>query len=263
VVNNNITHVAIDPPANLDTDLVNKAAAIIGQNPLDTRRLLSGEIPKIIAHYVNIDSANMAVEKIRSLGIRLLTISDEDLNLPSDGFKVSTLEIANEQLCLYDAAGVRHAIIKNGVWLVIAGKREISVKSETTTTTTKFNLTGTLLSGGIPMWHRFKEKNISESFESTSFARLYENSTSGEWAELIRDQLNYASLGTAITHSSFTNFNRLLTQIRDFFPAAVFDDRLTKTSTIGTATQQPWQSENINCKLIYLFHQFDRNSNSR
>jgi hypothetical protein len=263
VVKNNIIYVVIEPPTNVDTDLVNKAAAIINKNPFDTRQLLAGEIPKIIAHYENIDSASLAAEQIRGWGIRSLTISDEELNHPSDGFKVHTLEIANEQLFLYDTAGVKHAITKNGVYLVIAGRHEVSVKSETTTTTTKFNLTGTLLSGGIPMWHQVKEKNVSESFETTLYARLYENGSSGGWSELIQDQLNYAPLGTAITYSSFTNFNRLLTQIRDFFPGAIFDDRLTKPSAVGTSAQQAWQNENINCKLIYLFHKFDRNSNSK
>ncbi len=254
MVGNDIIRIAIEPPGTLAPDSLKTMAAILNKSTWDTQLLLGGQIPKIIAHYDSTSLADQVVEQIRSLGIKVLAVLDTELHRSSPSFKVHTLENVNKQILFQDRSGVVKIVLANDIMLILTGKQEISIVSETTTTKTKFNLTGTLLSGGIPMWHQVKEKNTIESMETKFFARLYENNSPGLWLELLQDQLNYAFLGQSLAPSTFTNFNTLIRQLRDFFPNAIFDDRLTKPSVLSSSTNQPWQNMNITCKLMYLFH---------
>ena len=61
-----VTHVAIAPAPNLDADLVRSVAGVLNKSPYDTRLLLAGDIPKIVAHYENLQIAESIIQKAPS-----------------------------------------------------------------------------------------------------------------------------------------------------------------------------------------------------
>ncbi|MBM3142898.1 MAG: hypothetical protein FJ005_07625 [Chloroflexi bacterium] len=69
-----VIHVAVAPPATLDANLVKSVAAVINKSPYDTRLLLAGEIPKIIAHYNSIQIAESGIQNLRDLGLVQLRV---------------------------------------------------------------------------------------------------------------------------------------------------------------------------------------------
>jgi len=260
MADNDIIHVAIEPQGKLDDALINTISEIINKNPWDTRLILAGEIPKIITHYKNIELANQTVAKINALGIQSLAIGDTELHRSSPSFKAQTLKILGEQIVFHDDSGSAKTVPANGIFLILVGRHEASVISETTTIKTKFDMAGTLLTGGIPMWRRVKEKNTNESIETTFFIRLYENNLSGTWIELNQKQINYVFLGKLVAPSTLVNFNTMLQQLRDFFPNSIYDDRLTRPSVMSESSSQPWHNLDAYCQLAYLFHRRERNS---
>ena len=55
--------------------------------------------------------------------------------------------------------------------------------------------------------------------------------------------------------ASLENLNTLVTELRNRFPGAVFDSRLTEHFGVDVAFATPGDEIEINCKLIYLCHQ--------
>ena len=121
----------------------------------------------------------------------------------------------------------------------------------------KLSLTKTLLMGGIPIWRKADEKTITQSMEAEYFVRLYEPKSPNLIVEILQHHMNYSFLGIKIAVSSLTNFNTIVSNLREIFPRALFDNRLTKSSTLPTSSSQVWQDIEANCKLIYLFHTMD------
>lgn len=248
-----VMHVAIAPPAPLDASLVGSVAAIINKNPYDTRLLLTGEIPKIIAHYESIQIAESVVRNLRDLGLVAVACRDSDLRRHPQSFKAQTLEFRGEEVLFRDGAGREKRIGENSVFLILEGRIQTSVEVETTKPRTKFSLTGTLLTGGIPIWRRVDEKTTARSIEAEYFARLYDGKSSDPSVEILQHHMNYSFLGAKIAASSLTNFGTVVLRLREVFPQAIFDDRLVKPSAAASSSRV-WEDTEINCKLIYLLH---------
>jgi hypothetical protein len=147
-----VMHIAIAPPANPDANLVRSVATVINKSPYDTRLLLAGEIPKIIAHYDSIQITESVIRNLRDLGLVAIACRDSELRQSPQDFKVRTLEFREKEVLFRDSAGREKRIGENNIFLILEGKIQTSVEVETTKSKTKFSLTRTLLAGGIPMW---------------------------------------------------------------------------------------------------------------
>ncbi|MGZ5480158.1 MAG: hypothetical protein ACXWGZ_11225, partial [Candidatus Aminicenantales bacterium] len=64
-----MAHVAVAPPKPLSADLLTRVAALLGKEIVDTRLLLAGEIPRIIASYPDADAANAMARSLRDAGL--------------------------------------------------------------------------------------------------------------------------------------------------------------------------------------------------
>ena len=73
--------------------------------------------------------------------------------------------------------------------------------------------------------------------------------------EILDYDLDYSCLGVKMAASSIANFNAIVTIIRDIFSQAIFDDRLTEPFGVDVPSTTPRDNIEINCKLIYLYHQ--------
>jgi hypothetical protein len=249
-----VMHIAVAPPANLDANLVKSVATVINRSPYDTRLLLTGEIPKIIAHYDSIQIAESVIHNLRDLGLVAITCRDSELRQFPQTFKAQTLEFEEKEVLFRDSAGREKRIVENNVFLILVGRIETSVEVETTKPRTKFSLTRTLLMGGIPIWRRVDEKTTAQSIQTEYFARLYDRKSTDPSIEILQHHMNYSFLGAKVAASSFTNFGTVIRRLREVFPQAIFDNRLAKPLVLTTSSSQVPQDIEINCKLIYLFH---------
>lgn len=249
-----VMHIAIAPPANPDANLVRSVAAVINKSPYDTRLLLAGEIPKIIAHYDSIQITESVIRNLRDLGLVAIACRDSELRQSPQGFKVQTLEFREKEVLFGDSAGREERIGENNIFLILEGRIQTSVEVETTKSKTKFSMTKTLLTGGIPMWRKIEEKTTERSIQYEYFARLYDRKSPEPSIEILQNHMNYSFLGAKMAASSLTNFGTIILKLREVFPQAIFDDRLVKPSAVNAYSSRLWKDIEIKCRLIYLFH---------
>ncbi len=246
-----VIHIAAAPAADPDASMVKNVAAIINRGPYDTRLLLAGKIPRIVAHCSSQQQAESIIQNLQSLGLVAITCKDSELRRLPRPFKVQTLGFGEKEVLFRDSAGSEKRVVAKNVFLILVGKVETSVVVETTKTKTKFSLGRTLLTG-IPMWQRVEEKSASRSVRTEYFARLYEPKSPDPSVEIVQHNMNYSFLGAEMDVSSFTNFGTVVRRFREVFPKTIFDDRLVKPSALATSSSQ--EDIEINCRLIYLFH---------
>jgi hypothetical protein len=247
-------HIAVVPPDTVDVSLVSSVAEIIDKSLYDTRLLLAGDIPKIIAHYDSAQAAESIVRDLRASGLAALPFTDSELRQSPQCFTAHTLEFRDAEVVFRDSSGHVRSMGERSAFLIIKGRIHTSVESETTTVKTKLNLPATLLTGGIPIQRRVKEKTTTSSVEAEYFTRLYDRETMDTCVEVLQHRMNYSFLGAGISVSSVINFNNVITRLREIFPRAIFDDRLMKPFNVSVSSSRVREDIEITCKLIYSFY---------
>jgi hypothetical protein len=246
-------HVAVAPPANLAADLVSGVAAAISKPPYQTRLLLAGEVPRIVAHCHSMQVAESVVRSLRDLGLVAIACEDCELRRFPQTFQAQALEFREKEVLFRDAPGREKKIAEGNVSLVIVGRMESYLEMETTKQKIKFSLGRTVFAGGIPVWRAVDERTRTHSRQAESFARLYEVQSAEPGVDIFQKHMNYSFLGANAGVSSLANFGILVRKLRQAFPQAIFDDRLGKPSVLTTSSKQGWEDVELNCKLIYLF----------
>lgn len=249
-----IVHVAIAPPQALEAELINQVAAIVSKAPYDVRLLLTGRIPKVVAHYDSVQTAQSIAQSLRDLGLVAIHCTDLELRKPSQCFQPHTLEFRDGEVLSRRDGGQERSVGSADAFLIMKGKRETHTRTETTTTTTKFSLPATVLLGGIPVWRNVKVKTTEASSEAECFARIYSRKSSEPTIEVLQHSVDYSFLGAEMAHSSLKNFSTVIEKLRRLFPNAVFDDRLTTHPGSGTPSSRLQDDPESNCRLIYLCH---------
>ncbi len=249
-----ILHIAVAPPVNLDANLVGNVSTVINKRPYDTRLLLAGEIPKIIAHYSSVETAESVMKKLQDLGLAVIALKDSELHQSSQSFKVHTLEFGGGEVLFRDRNGHEKRIDENNVFLILEGRIQSIMKVGTVKTTTKLSLTGTLLMGGIPIRRKVEEKTITQSSQIEYFIRVYERISLDSCIEMLRNHMDYSFLGAQRAATSAINFGTVVQKLRETFPQAIFDNRMVKPFVINEYSSHVWKDIEINCNLIYLFH---------
>jgi hypothetical protein len=258
-----IIHVAVLPPDAAEAECVRKAASIIDKDIYGTRLLLTGKIPKVVAQYSTLQEADSTVQRLRGLGLTVITCADGELRQPSHSFRTHTLNIGNNEITFRDKSGKSTRIEATEAFLILAGKVETRQDTEVKETKTKLNLPATLLTGGIPIRRRVVEKNTVTSIQTECFLRVYDKKSANSSIEVRQYEFDYGCLGIKIAPTSLANFSTLVKRIREAFPQAIFDDRLTGNYGTGLPSSAAWGKVDILCKLIYLFHQLSHNPDSR
>ena len=247
-------HIAITPPDTLNMGLVNSVAGVINKSSYDTRLLLTGGIPRFVAHSDNVKVAESLVRKLTDLGIAAIAFSDSELHQSAQVFKSQTLEFGSKEVIFRDSGGLEKRMGEDNVFLIMEGRIQTSDEVETTVSRTRLNLTATLLTGGIPIKRKVKEKTTTRSTQTEYLIRLYDRQTEYPCVEILQHHMNYSSLGAGISVSSRTNFNTVSMKLREIFPRAIFDNRLSAPSVVSAPDRQVREDVDINCKLIYSFN---------
>ncbi len=261
MVANNIVHVLVAPPDTLDTNLVKEAAGILNKDPYETRLLLSGKIPKLIAYYPSIQEAESIAKRLKDLGLVAVICSDKKLRESSSTrFVAHALKFGDSEVTFWDKGGQVIIIKPEDAFLILKGKLQTSTGKEVTKTSLKFSLPATLLTGGFPVWRKVKEITKDTAIEAEHFARLYDRNSLEPRVEIFENYFDFSSLGSKIAPSSFDNLNRIIAEMREIFPQAVFDDKLIQPSGTGMSTTSQAKDLELNCRLIYMYYQAVRNS---
>jgi len=252
---NEIVHVSIVPLPVLDINIVRQVAVIINKDLYSTRLLLAGKIPRIIAHYATLETAELNARRLRGLGLAVVICSDSELRKTANAFKTHSLKIEQSEFLFSDMGG--HSIRRESknTFLIISGQVQTYTSTEVTSSKMKFNLPATLLTGGIPIWRKVNEKTGETSVQTECFLRFYERASSEPVAEILQYDFDYSLLGVKLAPSSLVNFDAVVLKIRELCPQAIFDDRLAEYFKADIPFSTPWENIDINCKLIYLHHQ--------
>ena len=249
-----VVHVAVAPPANPDAGLVASVATVINKSPYDTRLLLAGKIPKIIAHYPSLETAQAIVQTLRGLGLMAIACKDSEICQSLPGFRTHTLEFRDKEVIFRDIAGSEKSIKENSVFLILEVITETAIEKMQPVETKKLSLTKTLFAGGVPMWQKVNEKTTAQPIQTEHFIRLYDQKSPNPVVQLYQDEMNYLFLGTNRDVSSRKNFSAVILKIRELFFQAIFDDKLAKPFATTAYSNQAWKDVETNCRLIFWFH---------
>jgi hypothetical protein len=248
-----IIHVAVVPATGLDSGQILAVASIINRSPPATRLLLAGRVPRIVAHYGALASAETAASALRDLGLRAMAFTDAELLRPSRIFTAHTLRFGDGYVQFRGKAERSVRIESLEASLIVRGTIETREHRAKTTTKMKLNLPMTFLTGGIPIRRRTTEKTVETLTKTEAFMRMYSKKPAEACVEVRQHEFDYSCLGSQMTLSSLTNFSNLVGRIRGELPQATYDDRLTKAFVVDMPFATPWEKIDILCNLIYLF----------
>ena len=261
MITHEIVHLLVGPSDTIDTTLVKEAAAILKKEPYETRMLLSGKLPHLIAHYRTAEEAEPVAKQLKTLGLVAFTVNDSELSkFPATRFTARGLELEEQKAVFRDNGNHTLTLETRDVFLILKGKYQISSDKTVTTTKMKFNLTATLVTGGIPIWSKIKETSKSNSDETGFLVRIYDQDSAEPRVEFFENAFNYSLLGKDIAPSTTVNFNNIVAKLRAVFPGAVFDDTLTQPMGTSQTYERLANAVELNCKLIYLYHRAVHNS---
>jgi hypothetical protein len=250
-----MVHVAVVPPATVELCLVIEVASILGRDLYSARLLLTGRTPKIVAHYPTLSLAESAAERLRALGLIIIVGSDAELGKPAESFLARTLKPEADAVTFYNKNGQARILTAGEVFLVLHGIIRSDAVKEITKTAMKFNLPATLLTGGIPIWHRVEKKAPQGSLPTESFVRLYGRDSPEPKVELLQSDFDYSFLGPEITPTSIKNMQVVVKAFAHIFPDSFFDNRLTEPFRVDIPFATLQDDLEVNCRLLYLYYQ--------
>ena len=247
-----MVHVAVAPPKTLSEDLLKRVASLIGKGIFDTRLLLAGEIPRILASCPGTGTADSIAQGLRDAGLVAFVCRDSELRNRPAGFVAHSARSGEREVIFSDRRGGQVRVEAGEAFLIIRGRIRSTVQEKASATKMKLNVPATVLAGGIPIMRRVTPKTSRESFRDDEVVRVYDRRSSDPRVEMSQNHVDYAFLGPELTPSTPKNFHIAVTKLREWFPAAVLDERLTRHFRTDVSAARPEEAFEINCKLIYF-----------
>ncbi len=250
-----IVHIAV-APREINDDLIKKVAAITNKDLYDTRLILSGKIPRIVAHQKSIQTAELTAQNLRNLGFVVMLCNDTELRKVSHSFRAHAIESGQQGVVFKDKNGQSTGVLPMDVFLILEGRVLTYVGSEETVTKRKINLPATVITGGLPVFKQVKEKTGKQTVQTESFVRIYGGKSLEPLVEIFRLNFDYSFLGAEISPSPEMNFRSFVKKIKDIFPKAIYDNRLTDPggNSMPLPLTTPQEALEINCKLILMYY---------
>ena len=245
-------YVAAAPPKTLSDELLKKAASLIGKDIADTRLLLAGELPRVLASMPDSATAESTARGLQDAGFVAFVCGDSELRNRAESFLARTVIPAERAVTFRDRHGGEVVIEAGDAFLIIRGKLRAAAPENTSTTKMKLNVTATVLTGGLPIMRRVTKETTRESSQAEDFMAIYDRRSSDPRVEMSRSQMDYAFLGPELTPFALANFEIVAKKLREWFPPAIFDDRLSRHFKTDLPSEGPGEALEINRKLIYL-----------
>lgn len=249
-----VVYVAVAPPKTPGEGLLKTVASLVGKEIVDTRLLLAGEIPRIMASRPDTDAAESMAQGLRDAGLVAFVCRDSELRRRSAGFVAHTARPGAGEVIFSDKRGAEVRIEAGDAFLIIRGRMQSAIQEKVSTAKMKLNVPATVLTGGIPVMRRATKMTAQESFQVEDFVRIYDGKSSDPRVEMLQNHVDYGFLGPELTPSTPANFNVLVTKLRGWFPLAIFDESLTRRIKTDVPAAGPREALEISSKLIYLCH---------
>jgi hypothetical protein len=247
-----ITYVAICPPASLTENMLARAAVLLHKDQNSTRIMLGASVPRLAAHFPSAAEAESMAAELRSAGLRAFTCFDSELRQPSSALSARQMAFGSEGIAFSSRGEAKLELRARDVFLIIQGVKQTRLETESIQTTKKLNVTATVLSGGIPFFKKVSQKRKDISTSSELFLRLYGRNDPQPRLEIWQRSFDYSFLGIRVAPSSQRNLFLMAEELRRLFPAAIFDDRLTRPIGAETASATGWDVCDVNCRLVYI-----------
>jgi hypothetical protein len=245
-----IFHIAVEPPEILETALVKQVAVILKSDVYEVRLLLTGKVPRLVAHMNNVGIAESTVKNLASLGLTAFVVDDSELRKPivlSSEFRAYSIQLGEKQVKFFAKRGAEKIISSGDLFMILYGKVNIPETTMDAITKVKLNVPATLITGGIPILRRTEENVEHVSFQSEHFLYLYGQKSLEPEIEVFESSFDYTFMGSKMTPSSSENLRALFSELKKTFPNVIVDTRLAEIAPIV----QGFELENA-CKLIVL-----------
>ncbi len=251
-----IVYVAVIPQDNLSVDLIKAVSGVIGKDAYQTRLLLAGSLPRIVARCNGVREAEALARKLREVGLTTIICSDAELRKPFLGVRAQTLEFGDRGVIFKQGDGAKITLKAGAVFLIIKGVRHPAPEAEEAPAKTKLklNVGATLITGGIPIFKKVKDKPKTVTPENEWFLRFYERASPEPRVEMLQYDMDYSFLGAETSMSSVANFINVVKRLREIYPKSIYDERLMKTYATDILMTTANEDIDINCKLIYFQH---------
>jgi hypothetical protein len=246
-------YVAVLPARAAEIDFVQRVASVIGKDLYGTRLLLAGKIPKIVARYDTLQTAELTMRTLRGLGLTAIMCEDSELRKPSHNLRAHSLQFGPKEI-RFSSKSCQFAKMESGdALLIVAGRVETRESTKVTRTRTKLNVPATLLTGGIPVRRKVTENTTETAVLTERFVRMLDKKSPDFSVEIRQNDFDYSCLFPKVAAAAPENFSDLIARIRETFPHAVFDDTLTGNFGLCLPYITPWENIDILCRLIHLF----------
>ena len=244
-------HIALMPSEKNEPGAADSIAGILKLDVYQARRLLSGTLPKLIAHFNSQEEAEMVAGSLGSFGLAVFTCEDSIVRRPPPvNFHPVTLRFEPGKITFTSQSQSVKVCESKDVFLLIKGNRSHVTEVEETKTTRKLSVGKTLLTGGIPVFNKVKEKTLTTTTETEQFLRVYSNTAMDPVLEIRQNGMDYKFLGVKLNYSSLVNFSSTVSDVKNNFPAAYFDNRLT-----GLKMENSGEKEfELDCRLLWLYY---------
>jgi hypothetical protein len=227
-------------------------ASITGKEVPDARLLLVGEIPRIIASVKDAGAAKAMAQGLRDAGLAAFVCGDSELRSRSVGLAAHVVIFRDGAALFRDRPGREVSVEPGDVFLILRGRVKSAAQETISTTKMTLNVPATVLAGGIPIVRQVTRKATRESFRAEDFVRIFDRRSPDPRVEMFQNRLDYTFLGPDLSPSAPANFEILVRKLRQWFPLAIFDDRLTRASKADVPVAGPEERLEVNGKLIYL-----------
>ena len=202
-------------------------AEALGILVFEARQKITGGNPTTIANFSDRQQAEEMTNRLSCNGIPAFIIDTLAVRDKRQLFQVSQFSLESKTLQVESADGQQLDIDYTNIELLLmATCSDGQIETMTTTTSRKFSMGKTLLSGGIPMTKKVKTTEVSKSEERDKTLWLY--SDKQEIVIFNRSKLNYVGLGEARQLTRELNFTHLQNELRRLAPQADYDERLLK-----------------------------------
>jgi hypothetical protein len=247
---NDLFHLAIAPSGNFDSNLVEKVASIINKDLYTTRLLLTSKVPGIATQCTNMQEALIIKQNLKLLGITTLILNDNDLKHGSIAFKARSLKFDQKGITFVDKLHRTRVLDSKNTFLVIEGTTHVQQETQVNKSTKIFNISATLLTGGIPIRRTVNKTSVETSTQTIHFIKIFEHNPQESCIEIKSHEFDYSCLKEEMAPSSYANFTILSGKIKEFFPGAIFDYRLKEFSAINIPSSSVQTKVDISSTLI-------------
>jgi len=255
--------IVVAPLNDIPADILEKVSVILSKDAYTTRLLLTTKVPRIIAQSPGRQGAESIAGQLGSLGFFTLIHSNDELQRPLNVFKTVTLKQENGLVTCENENGEIYRLSPENVFLVIRGLIQTTEEQEKIDSVKKINVAATLLTGGIPIRRTERKKSIQTSIQTGSFLRVFERNNPDFCVEIKQYTVSYSFLGPEMQLSSTQNFNLTAQKFREFFPVAVFNDKLAVLPVLKEPSYSNKENIDLNCRLIYSYCFETQNQNSK